>query len=478
MMSFARYLWDSYSNLVDAQGWWEDSDITKTENKDSRPTSSLSSAEPQHTPERKGVDTEELATEEVSSQKPSEDVSQNDQHQQKDAKPLTTESYRDINSDPIYRDLVAQNQRLQQDNIRHLRWQDEATMAIKNLEEEKESQKREARAAKKAAATAKQAMQREIDELKHQIQESELQKDQVFQENARAAEAYESCLQEVEKGLKAEKEAAGRAAAAAERQMKEVQARHDEQLREANSHIGELKTTQSSSTGSRWEVGLLREQLARAKREGAEALAAKEREIERLQTHVSDRDFEIRCARADAAHDRQAKRQITWEKNDLVHTSTALECQVKKLREEKESLELENKRAESVASGAEGRAQGFQGMLKAAEKRADRWERDCKKAEEDVRNEVLSAYEVVPAQISEYDQRITRLSGEVEESKALVKEVQNENSELRRTIGSFEAVVAKWERTWQEAIEGHKIWEESVAQWKEEVHGQYEKEKR
>ena len=460
--------------LVDAQGGWEDSDTTGVEKKDSGCSSLLSSADSQ----QKRVEAEELATEESSDQKPSDGVDQNDQHQQKDPKPLTMESYRDINSDLIYRDLVGQNQKLQQDNIRHLRWQDEASMTIKELEEEQESRKRESRAAKKVVATEKKAMQREIDELKHQIQESDSEKGRVFQENARATETYESCLHEVEKSLKAEKEAAGRAAAAAERQIKEVQARHDDQMRVANSQIEELKAAQSSSTGSHREARGLREQLAQAKKAEAEHLAAKEREIERLQTYIADRDFEIRCARADAAHDRQAKRQITWEKNDLVHTRVALECQVKTLQEEKESLELKKERAESRASEAEGRAQGLQSLLRATERSADRWERDCKKAEENARNEVLSAYEVVPAQISEYDQQIARMSDEAEESRALVEQLRNENSELRRTIGSFEAVVANWERTWQEAKEGHKTWEENVAQWKEDVRGAYEKEKR
>ena len=452
-MSFVRYLWDSYSALVDAQGAWEDSGTT-------------------------GIEAEELGTEEVSDLTTNDDIDQNDQLQQEAAKTPVLNDYQTIISHPIYQDLVGQNQRLQQDNIRHLRWQDEASMAIKNLKEEKESQKQEARAAKKTAATARKAMQREIDELNHQIQESELEKGRVFLENARATAAYESCLLEVENGLKAEKEAARRAAAAVERQRKEVKARHDEEMRVANSQIGELKVAQSSSAEIRREASGLREQLAQAKKEGAEHVAAKEREIERVQTCIADRDFQIRSARADAAHDRQAKRQITWEKNDLVHTSAALEGQVKKLQEEKKSLELKKERAESMASGAEGRAQGLQNLLKAAESRADRWERDCKKAEENARNEVLSAYEAVPAEVSEAEQRIKRMSDELEESRALVEQVQTENSKLRKTIGSLEALVANWERTWQEAMDGHKTWEENVDHWKEDVRAQYEKEKR
>ena len=439
--------------MVDEQGGWEDADTI-------------------------GIEAEELTTEEISDLRPSDDVDQNDQPQQDASKTPVLNDYQTIISHPIYQDLLSQNQKLQQDNIRHLRWQDEASMTIKNSEEEKESQKREARAAKKAAATAEQAMQREIDELKHQIQQSESEKGRVCQQHARATEAHKSCLQEVEKGLKAKKEAAGRAAAAAERKFKDIQARHDEQMREANSQIGELKAAQSSSTESRRKASGHREQLVQAKKDEKEHLAAKEREIERLQTCIADSDFEARCARADAAYDRQAKRQIAWEKNDLVHTRTALECQVKNLQEEKESLKLGKEQAESRASGAEGRAQGLQGLLKAAEKRADRWERDCKKAEENARNEVLSAYEVVPAQVSEYEQRITRLSDEMEESKALVEKVQNENSKLRRTIGTFEAVVAHWERIWQEAKEGHKTWEENIDHWKENILGQHEKEKR
>ena len=449
-MSFVRYLWDSYSALVDAQGAWEDSDTT-------------------------GIEAGELTTEEISHLRQSDDVDQNDKPQQEASEIPVLNDHQTIISHPMYQDLIGQNQGLQRDNISHLRWQDEASMAIKKMAEENESQKREVRAAKKAAATAKEEMQQEIDELKHQIQESESEKGRVVRENARASEAYESCLVEVEKGLTAEKEAAERAAAAAERQRKEVQARHDEEMRVANSEIGELKAAQSSSTESRREVSLLRKQLAEAKKE---ELAAKEREIERLQTRIADSDFEARCARADAAHDRQAKRQVTWEKNDLVHTKVALEGQVEKLQEEKESLELRKERAESRALGAEGRAQGLQSLLRAAEKKADRWERMCKEAEENARNDVLSAYEVVPAQISEYDQRITRLSEEAEESKALVTQLRNENCELRKTIGSFEALVANWERTWQEAMEGHKTWEEKFAEWEQDVRGQYEKEKR
>ena len=102
----------------------------------------------------------------------------------------------------------------------------------------------------------------------------------------------------------------------------------------------------------------------------------------------------------------------------------------------------------------------------------------CKKAEENARNDVLSAYGVIPAPFPEDDERIRRTSDEVEESRALVKQMQNENCELRRTIGSLEAVVADWERTWQETMDSHKTWEESIDQWKEDIRGQYEKEKR
>ena len=449
-MSFVRYLWASYSVLADPQGAWEDSDAT-------------------------GNEAKELTTEEISHLRTSDDADQNDKPQQEASEIPVSNDHQSIISHPIYQDLVGQNQSLQQDNIRQLRWQDEASMAIKKLEEENESRKREERAAKNAAATAQKAMQREIDELEHQIQESEAEKGRVVRENARATEAYESCWEEVEKGRKAEKEAAERAAAAAERQRKEVRARHEEQMRVANSQIEELKAAQSSSADSRREVGLLRKQLAQAKKE---ELAAKEREIEGLQTCIADRDFEARCARADAAHDRQAKRQVTWEKNDLVHTRVTLEGQVKTLQEEKESLELNKERAESRALGAEGRAQGLQGLLRAAESRADRWERACKKAEENARNEVLSAYEAVPAQVSEADQRIKKMSDEVEESKALVEQAQNENSELRKTIGSLEGLVANWERTWQEAMDGYKTWEENVDHWEEDIRSQYEKEKR
>ena len=485
--------------MVDTQGGWEDSDTSGVEKNDSRPTSSPSSANPQHTPDpnflpgrtqagtssatigdadRKGVEAEELTKEEVSDLRPSDDFDQNDKPQQEDSKVPVINDYQTIISHPIYQDLVSQTQQLQQDNTRHLRWQDEASMVIKELAEETESRKRKARAAKKVAAEARKSMQREIDEFKHQIQESELEKARVFQENTRAAEAYERCLQEVEKSLKGEREAAERAAATAERQTKEAQARHDEQLQVANTEIGELKAAQSSSTESRREVGLLREQLTQAKKEREERLAAKEREIGRLQTRIGDRDFEIRCARADAARDRQAKRQITWEKNDLVHTRVALECQVKKFQEEKESLELEKEHTESMVSGAEGRAQGLQSLLRATENRADNWENMCKKAEESARNDILSAYGVVPAPFPEDDERVTRMSDEVEESKTLVKKVQNENCELRRTIGSLEAVVASWERTWQETMDSHKTWEESIDHWKEDIRGQYEKEKR
>ena len=64
---------------------------------------------------------------------------------------------------------------------------------------------------------------------------------------------------------------------------------------------------------------------------------------------------------------------------------------------------MRKEHAESIVSGAQGRAQGLQTLLRAIENRADNLERVCKKAEEKARNEILSAYELVPAQVSEKD---------------------------------------------------------------------------
>ncbi len=108
-----------------------------------------------------------------------------------------------------------------------------------------------------------------------------------------------------------------------------------------------------------------------------------------------------------------------------------------------------------------------QAFTSSRSRRADNWEALYLKAEEDARNQILSAYEVTPAQISEEDQQTTTKPSQEKEIYILTEELQKENGELKEKTGLLTAEVLWWRRAWDEAVKDHKSWEEEIRRWQE-----------
>lgn len=260
-MSLAQCLWRAVIDLVDTVGALEDNDILEVKNTDPNPTHSLSPAdsqptskkdglpdrkhtgtaacvEPQHSdaiqdPQSKNAQAEEVTISGKAGLESNDDTNinnQNDELQRERSKLLIEKDSPKVNTYPLDQDLSEQNRALRQDKVQHLRWQDKASMTIKNMKEEAEARKHVARAAKKAAIRAKAAMQQQLDDRKHQIESKEREQDRVSDENARAIEAQESHLQEVKDELEAQKKTAKGAAAAAEHRITELQTKHTEDM--------------------------------------------------------------------------------------------------------------------------------------------------------------------------------------------------------------------------------------------------------
>ncbi|KAL9131322.1 MAG: hypothetical protein Q9175_006789 [Cornicularia normoerica] len=503
-MSLALYFWDAVTHLVQYIGGLKDHDTSQVKNTDPNPTCSLPSADLQHTLEQdyladsthtetaasferehsdaiqefesNDANAEDVTISEESGPESNDDTNSRDQKDELQQESSEKDTVKIITR-RIDRDLNGQNQISQHDNVLHLIWQDRASMTIKTLKEDVEARKHKARVAKKVAVRAKAAMQRQIDDLKRQVDVSERANQRGPEENARATEAHESNLQETKNELEAQKEAAEQAAAAAERQITEMQTKHKEDMSAADAKVNDLRAAQTFTFDCHREANELREQLSQAREEKKKDLAAKDEEIKKLQTCVDDRESETRRLRAKAESGRGAKRQAAREENTLMHAKLKADREVEKLKEENESLNLERQQAYSRALGAEGRAKGLQDQLMVTSKRAEQWETLYTKTEENARNEVLSAYTVVPAPVSEDQQTITTSSKE-EESRVLVENLRNEHSELEGKIGCLTAEIAAWRRAWEEAVKNQETWEEGIRRWEVDVRRQYDEEKR
>ena len=496
-MSLAQYIWDAVIDLVETIGAYEDHDTLEAKNTEPNPTDffpfanlrpkfehskptdieraeAAASIETQHSnvihdPESKDATTEEVLTSEDSDQESDNDTDLedlNDGLQQEISNVLIEKIHPEDHTHLDDQDLSAQNQTLQQENLCHLKWQDRASMAIKKMKEEAGARKHKARTTMKAAVRARIAMQRQIEIYERQIEESEQDRDRVFDENARAAEALEKThkrrLQRARNELETQKEAAEEAAVTAERRITEGQAKHNEDMSEANAKVKDLQAAQTFILDCKREANGLRDQLAQAKREKTEQLAAKEEEIERLQICVNNRDCDIRRLKDDAVDERRATMDAISKKGRLERAKLAADGELEKLKTENASLNSERGEVESRALGAEGRAKGLQDQLMVTKRRAEHWETLYNKTEENARNEVLGAYDVATVQIPEEDQQTPTTSSEEEGLSVLVEKLRKENDDLQKKHGGLIAEIEKWNQAWEKAEKEQKAWQQET----------------
>ncbi len=212
-----------------------------------------------------------------------------------------------------------------------------------------------------------------------------------------------------------------------------LQTTYHEEVSAADAKVRGLPAGRTFRFNSHWEVHDLREQLSQSKKEKATELAAKDKEIERLQTRNDGLDSEISRSTVKNGCDWQANREAA--RKCLDRAKQAVDREAKTLREENKNLESKIEKAESRASDADGRAQGLQDQLRATQRHADKWENLYLKAQEDARNQILSAYEVTPVQVPEEDQQTTTKPSQEKELCLLVEELQKENGELKEKTG-------------------------------------------
>lgn len=326
----------------------------------------------------------------------------------------------------VIENISQRNQMLQQDNVRHLRWQDNASMTIKEFNEEIQARKDETRAAKKKAARAEAETQRQVGDRKRQVWGLKLEMVQMSNQNAQAIEEHEIRLRRREKELLAQKEAVEKAAATAE-------------SRAQTKHAAEMSTARSK--------------------------------IQTLQTTVNDRESQIFRLSNEIQDVREAKKRASQGENDLYrHAKLKAKQIVENLEAKIRTLDLKRKEVESKFSAAEGRAKGLLDQLRVSEKNAERWEKSCKEAEEVARDRTLSASADIMPHIPEASQQEAATAAKEAETPQLV-ELRKENYELREENNYLANKVKWWDEAWEAVVQCEEAWKEGVRR-------QYDEEKR
>ena len=491
-MSLARHLWNAFLETAKVVGSLEGNDGSNIESTVAGPTEPICSSAPQSKPERactsdrehsggaaptepkhpdaiqypqskansiEGVNTSNVT--EPQSNDHTELSGRNDELEQESSGVVLENASKNTLLNRINEEINDQNQRLQQANTRHLKWQDKASMTIKEAIEWAQARKHETRAAKNAAVQARAALRQQIGTLERQIKDSKLETVRMTSENARTMEEHENHWQEVNTDLEAQKQTAERAAATAERQLEEAQAKHEEEMSTARSMIEELRATPTFTIGCERDIEKLSEELSQAQKENGEVLAPDEKEVE-TPKRVDDHDSEVFRLRGQMLDERQAKRRAIEEKDKLHLASLKATRDMEKLNDKYQELESEKREATSRALSAEGRAKGLQDQLWVSEKNVDRWEALYQKTEEDARDKILSAYADSIPPFSEDGQHVTTKTTEELEVLALVETLRKEKEELQEKNDGLTADVSQWSQRWEAAVEGQKTWQQDI----------------
>ena len=417
-MSFVRHFWHAFLDLAEVVASLEGNDTDEFMSTDPTPTQPTSSFPPQPISEQRRTTDSEL-----SGPAPPIEPQRSETLQHSHGKENTVEginaSAELVNTHRIRQDLSDRNQELQQDNVRHLRWQDEASMTIKDLSEEAQVQKFKTRAANQSAVRSEAAMQQQIGKLERQVRNLELEKVWMSNNNAQAIAELETLHRRNKNEVKAQKEAAERAKAAAVSRLTEARIKHK----------GEMSTARSK--------------------------------IETLQTSTDNRMSEVIRLSDELKDARRAKRRAVEGKSDLCRAKLKANHKVRRLKAKNQASDSKRREAESKVSGAEGCAKGLQDQLRVSNKRVERLETVCKQAEEDAIDKVLSAYTVATPQAPERPQQVTTAASEDLEQSQLI-ELRKERDELREENRRLTDELKNWSKSWDAAVQNQETWEEEI----------------
>ena len=340
-------------------------------------------------------------------------------------------SFSSVNTHTISQDLLSkQSEKFQEERLRHLKWQDKATMAIQDLKDEVQLRKDHQRTIKQAALREQFMMRHQMADLSREIRDLEVEKVQMAEEQARVVRAHAGRLQEVE----ARREEARRAAVEAEERCRKAEMEHEADMRRARSEIQEPRAGQTFTFTCRREVDEMRGRLAEVEKEKKEELAVKEEEMKKLRDSVADRDATIHRLRGEVDTSRQIYEEAMAEKARLHRAKMDADGKIDRLRTKNEDLMSKKGEAEARASGAECRAKGLQDQLAVARKGVDHWRSLYTDAVEDARDRVLGAYAVAGPQNTEEDS---------------VEKLRKEKAELEEQMACLKR---EWREAWEKAV--------------------------
>ena len=384
----------------------------------------------------------------------------------------------------LFEDLNLQNKELLQEKKNAVKWQDAASMAIKEAKDETETRKQKVKTAKKTGRRVAATLQRQLDDVSSEVEVLKRKKAMIAEEKFRAA------------------------------------AEHREEMLVAKKKIEELETGLNTATASGREsierFDELSDELSRASKETQEELiakdqklAAKDGKIKMLQDRICAHDSEVQAISFEAGKDREACNKYCREKFESEKAQRNAELRVGDLEREAITVKaktdeatkaLQTKLEESVARerGANVRAAKAEGDSEQLNRELDNTESarqsfEKKEGEWATLFAANQAYAGAPAQstlldtnasISETDYQILpTTASEVEVSK-LAKKLPEKNSaslkkpeqqapgtgpDPQKTIKELKRAVKDWERAW-------KVAENGAEEWKREIcHGLDEK---
>ena len=377
----------------------------------------------------------------------------------------------------LFEGLNLQNKELLQEKKNAVKWQDAASMAIKEAKDEAENRKQGVKSANKTGRRVAATLQRQLDDVSSEFELSKRDQALVAEEKVRAA------------------------------------VEHREEMSVAKKKIEELETRLNTATASGREsierFDELSDELSRASKETQEELiakdqklAAKDGEIKMLQDRICAHDSAVQAISIEAGKDREACNKYCREKFESEKAQRNAELRVGDLEREAITVKaktdeatkaLHTKLDESVARerGANVRAAKAEGVSEQLKRELDNTESarqsfEKKEGEWAALFAATQAYAGTPAQstlldtsapISETDyQTLPTTASKVEVSK-LAKKLPEKNSaplkkqeqqapgtgpDPQKTIKELKREVKDWERAWKVAENGAEDWKREI----------------
>lgn len=228
-----------------------------------------------------------------------------------------------VNTHRLFEDLGGQNRELLQENIKAIRWQDAASMTIKEAKDEAKSRKEEAKAAKKAKIQAAATAKRQLDRSQREVKVSKRNEALVAEEKTRAEAKHREEM------------------SVTEGQIQKLQTELNTEIENGGRSI-ELTDELSQSNQKMQKELLAKDEELLAK---DEKLAAKNTENKVLQDRIDLHDAIIQDIHVEARKDREACNKSSREKIASEKAKQVAERKVDDLEREATTVKVKTEKA-------------------------------------------------------------------------------------------------------------------------------------